>query len=63
MAFRGSIATEPGAAWIDSLFVDHALFRLVWTNFAEILPGRLYRSNHPTPNSSKPPSAATASPP
>ena len=49
MAFRGAIASERNAAWIDSLFVDHALFRLVWTNFAEVLPGRLYRSNHPTP--------------
>ncbi|MGI4954391.1 MAG: hypothetical protein ACRYGM_21515 [Janthinobacterium lividum] len=29
--------------------VDHAVFRLVWTNFAPVLPGRLYRSNHPTP--------------
>jgi protein tyrosine/serine phosphatase len=25
------------------------VFRLVWTNFAPVLPGRLYRSNHPTP--------------
>ena len=29
--------------------MDHAVFRAVWTNFAEVLPGRLYRSNHPTP--------------
>jgi hypothetical protein len=36
-------------AWRDSLLVDHAVFRLVWTNAAEVLPGRLYRSNHPTP--------------
>ncbi|AHJ63969.1 fused DSP-PTPase phosphatase/NAD kinase-like protein [Granulibacter bethesdensis] len=35
-------------AWADSLFVDHAVFRLVWDNWAEVLPG-LYRSNHPTP--------------
>ena len=49
MAFRGSLATARQAAWADSLLVDHALFRLVWTNFAEVLPGRLYRSNHPTP--------------
>lgn len=51
MAFRGSLATRSGrvAAWRDSLFVDHAVFRAVWTNFAEVLPGRLYRSNHPTP--------------
>jgi protein tyrosine phosphatase (PTP) superfamily phosphohydrolase (DUF442 family) len=36
-------------AWRDSLFVDHAVFRLVWTNWAEVIPGKLYRSNHPTP--------------
>ena len=36
-------------AWIDSLFVDHAVFRTVWDNFAEVVPGKLYRCNHPTP--------------
>jgi len=36
-------------AWSDSLFVDHAVFRLAWSNFAEIIPGKLYRCNHPTP--------------
>ncbi len=25
------------------------MFRLVWDNLAEVVPGRLYRSNHPTP--------------
>ena len=49
MAFRGDIETQRGAAWRDSLFIDHAVFRLVWTNFATVIPGRLYRSNHPTP--------------
>ena len=51
MAFRGDLSTPAGrvAAWRDSLLVDHAVFRTVWTNFAEVLPGRLYRSNHPTP--------------
>jgi protein tyrosine/serine phosphatase len=51
MAFRGDVSTPAGriSAWRDSLFVDHAVFRTVWTNFAEVLPGRLYRSNHPTP--------------
>jgi protein tyrosine/serine phosphatase len=29
--------------------VDHAVFRLLWTNWAEVIPGKLYRSNHPTP--------------
>ncbi len=36
-------------AWSDSLLVDHAVFRLVWDNLAEVVPGKLYRSNHPTP--------------
>jgi protein tyrosine/serine phosphatase len=38
-----------GAAWRDSLLVDHAVFRVLWDNLAEVVPGRLYRSNHPTP--------------
>jgi len=51
MVFRGDLSTPAGrvAAWRDSLLVDHAVFRTVWSNFAEVLPGRLYRSNHPTP--------------
>ena len=40
---------RPAAAWVNSLFVDHAVLRLPWTNFAEVVPGRWYRSNHPTP--------------
>ena len=36
-------------AWRDSLLVDHGVFRTVWDNWAEVVPGRLYRSNHPTP--------------
>jgi len=49
--FRGDVATVGGRvlAWIDALFIDHAVFRLVWTNFAVVAPGRLYRCNHPTP--------------
>ena len=35
--------------WLNALLVDHAIFRLVWSNFAEVIPGRLYRGNHPTP--------------
>ncbi len=42
-------AADRRRAWIESLFVDHAMFRLVWTNRAVVIPGRLYRSNHPTP--------------
>ena len=37
------------AAWRDSLLVDHAVFRVLWDNLAEVIPGKLYRSNHPTP--------------
>ena len=36
-------------AWSDSLFVDHAIFRLAWRNWVEVIPGRVYRCNHPTP--------------
>jgi protein tyrosine/serine phosphatase len=49
--YRGSITTKAGRrnAWIDALFIDHAIFRLGWTNFAVVAPGVLYRSNHPLP--------------
>src|SRR5690349_21376093 len=49
--FRGDLASRRGRAkaWSDSLFVDHAIFRVVWTNWAAVIPGRMYRSNHPTP--------------
>ena len=49
--YRGDISTAAGRAlaWIDALLVDHAVFRLVWSNFAAVAPGRLYRCNHPTP--------------
>ncbi|MDI2091068.1 tyrosine-protein phosphatase [Commensalibacter oyaizuii] len=36
-------------AWIDSLFIDHAIFRLVWSNFHAVIPKKIYRCNHPTP--------------
>jgi protein tyrosine/serine phosphatase len=29
--------------------MDHAVFRVLWDNWAAVVPGRLYRSNHPTP--------------
>ncbi len=29
--------------------MDHAIFRTVWTNWAVVVPGKLYRANHPTP--------------
>jgi protein tyrosine/serine phosphatase len=49
--FKGDVNTSGGRAlaWVDSLFVDHAIFRLVFSNFATVIPGRLYRCNHPTP--------------
>ena len=49
--FRGDLASRAGRrnAWLDSLFVDHALLRLAWSNFAVVVPGVLYRCNHPTP--------------
>jgi protein tyrosine/serine phosphatase len=49
--FRGDLAAPGGRrlAWLDSLLTDHAVFRLVWGNARAVVPGRLYRSNHPTP--------------
>jgi protein tyrosine/serine phosphatase len=49
--YRGDLSTRRGRrnAWIDALFVDHAVLRVFWTNFAVVEPGVLYRSNHPTP--------------
>jgi protein tyrosine/serine phosphatase len=49
--YKGELNTKAGRrnAWVDALFVDHAIFRLIWTNFAAVEPGILYRSNHPTP--------------
>ncbi len=51
MAFSGDVTTarRRAAAWQDSLLADHAIFRLAWDNLAEVVPGKLYRSNHPTP--------------
>lgn len=49
--YRGDLATPAGRrnAWIDSLFVDHAVFRLAWSNMAPVIAGKVYRCNHPTP--------------
>ena len=49
--FNGTLTTAPGrrAAWRDSLVNDHAVFRTLWTNAGTVIPGKLYRSNHPTP--------------
>jgi protein tyrosine/serine phosphatase len=50
--FYGDLSTTKGrlVAWIDSLFIDHAVFRLVWGNLAPVIPGKVYRCNHPTPS-------------
>jgi protein tyrosine/serine phosphatase len=49
--YKGDLTTKSGRrnAWIDALFVDHAVLRIFWTNFHTVAPGLLYRSNHPTP--------------
>ena len=49
--FRGDLSTPRARAraWSDSLLVDHAAFRVLWDNWAAVVPGRLYRCNHPTP--------------
>jgi hypothetical protein len=47
--YTGNAKTDRPAAWADSLLIDHAIFRVLWHNWAEVVPGRLYRSNHPTP--------------
>ncbi|MBV9785759.1 MAG: tyrosine-protein phosphatase [Acidisphaera sp.] len=49
--FSGDLSSQGGRAraWSDSLLVDHGIFRAVWDNWAAVVPGRLYRSNHPTP--------------
>ena len=39
----------PRQAWLNSLFVDHAVLRLGWRNWGVVERGRLYRSNHPLP--------------
>ncbi|QDH13611.1 protein tyrosine phosphatase [Formicincola oecophyllae] len=49
--FKGTVKTRQGRlqAWTDSLLQDHAVFRLFWHNLAEVIPGKVWRSNHPTP--------------
>jgi protein tyrosine/serine phosphatase len=49
--FRGDLASRHGRllAWLDCLLIDHGIFRLVWSNFGTVAPGRLYRCNHPPP--------------
>jgi len=49
--FNGDLTTRRGRAlaWLDSLLVDHGALRLWWSNWGVVVPGELYRSNHPTP--------------
>lgn len=49
--FKGDVHTAQGRAlaWVDLLFVDHAILRLVHSNFGTVIAGKLYRCNHPTP--------------
>ncbi|GBD57938.1 protein-tyrosine phosphatase family protein [Gluconobacter wancherniae] len=49
--FEGRITSSAARrrAWWDSLFVDHAIFRLVWTNVTPVIPSKVWRCNHPTP--------------
>jgi protein tyrosine/serine phosphatase len=49
--FNGDLSSAKGraVAWIDSLFIDHAVLRLIWSNLAPVIPGKVYRCNHPTP--------------
>jgi protein tyrosine phosphatase (PTP) superfamily phosphohydrolase (DUF442 family) len=49
--FRGDLISLGGRvrAWADSMLVDQGLLRVLWSNFATVVPGRLYRSNHPPP--------------
>lgn len=42
------MASGPGI-WANALLVDHGALRLAWHNFAAVVPGRLYRANHPLP--------------
>ncbi len=34
--YKGDLSTKAGRrnAWLDALFVDHAVLRILWTNFA-----------------------------
>lgn len=49
--YGGELRSRRGraTAWVDSMLVDAGVFRVVWTNFAAVVPGQIYRSNHPTP--------------
>ncbi|EHD13572.1 hypothetical protein CIN_17640 [Commensalibacter intestini A911] len=51
ISFDPSLSTPSDRykAWLDSLFIDHSIFRLVWTNFHAVIPSKVYRCNHPTP--------------
>jgi len=48
---RYDLTTPAGrrAALANSLIADHAVLRQGWRNWGVVSPGRLYRSNHPSP--------------
>lgn len=50
--FKGTLTSPQKRlrAWLDSLFHDHAIFRLVWTNLTPVIAGKVWRCNHPTPS-------------
>ncbi|QCE32426.1 protein tyrosine phosphatase [Acetobacteraceae bacterium] len=35
--------------WCNSLFKDHAILRIFWTNLSPVVPHQIWRANHPTP--------------
>ncbi|WP_018979716.1 tyrosine-protein phosphatase [Saccharibacter floricola] len=49
--FKGTLTSPQKRlhAWYDSLFHDHAIFRLTWTNLTPVVAGKIWRCNHPTP--------------
>lgn len=49
--FNGDLSTTKGRliAWADSLLIDHAFLRLPFSNLGTVIPGKVYRCNHPTP--------------
>ncbi len=53
MPLAGSRGRAPGLPSLSDLLtsftLDHAFLRLVWRNWAEVIPGKVYRSNHLPP--------------
>jgi protein tyrosine/serine phosphatase len=47
-ADAGAAGLTEASALLSSLLADHGFLRLGWGNVGTVIPGRLYRSNHPT---------------